>query len=89
MIGKSCPVRIMSCRGCGLLVTKHGPSIHAEWCSDRCRQREYERRTHAVAIRYWTIAATPEALEVATIYFQLRQELRAHRRARKTGALHG
>ena len=82
--GSSCSVRYASCLLCRSTLTLSGS---ARLCSkDSCRvfqhrirAREYFRKTHYMAERYWRIADTPEARSLAHDYFQLRQELRRRR----------
>ncbi len=83
-IGTACRIRVTDCAVCGRLFTQHGAP--KTYCSSDCRQArsrawqlEHQRRTHYTAIRYWTVAPTPEALELASTYFELRQELRRRR----------
>lgn len=80
-IGWSIPLTFGPCRECGALFTKR--QSNQVFCSSlhsrRQSMREYQRRTNFTAIRYWRIADTPEALELAKTYYQLRQELRRHR----------
>jgi hypothetical protein len=44
---------------------------------NRIATREYMRRTHYQAARYWRIADTPEAKELAYTYDQLRRLVRS------------
>lgn len=80
-IGDARQVRYASCLFCRSLLMLHGHRTRCD--TNRCRQlqervesREYQRRTRATAIRYWRIAPTPQALEVARMYFELRQAVR-------------
>lgn len=76
--GKSVSVTYGSCPECGAVFTKH--PAYQRFCSKRCKQRfnqrDYQRLTHATAIRYWRIANTKEAQDLAETMFALRQEMR-------------
>lgn len=81
------------CAHCSTRFVSHGPGgPNEKWCSDACRRldrlpaqrrrnREYQRRTRYTAIRYWTVDSSAEALDLATLYYGLRQELRAWRKS--------
>lgn len=80
----SCAVNYADCKQCRSVFVKRRS---VGFCSEDCRRirhnldqleraREYERRTHASARRYWRVANTPEAKSLADTYYELRQELR-------------
>jgi hypothetical protein len=80
-----CRVWFTSCIECGRPFAAR--RFNAKRCSATCKQahvnasqrdsaREYQRRTRYTAIRYWAVDTSPEALAVAAIYYELRQELR-------------
>jgi hypothetical protein len=77
-----CRIGYGNCPECSRFFVIHGS--RRRFCSDRCQtrrsSREYQRRTHATAIRYWRVAPTPDAQALAATYFELRQELRQSNR---------
>ncbi len=89
-IGLSCRVWFVTCDNCSTLFAARRPN--RKRCSKECDQahindsqrvksREYQRRTRYTAIRYWAIDSSPEAIALATTYYELRQQLRALRHA--------
>lgn len=79
-IGSSRPVYYGQCPECEALFSTSVK--HQRFCSrthsNRYLSREYQRKTHKTAIRYWRIANTPEANQLAETMFNLRQEMRNH-----------
>lgn len=77
-VGAACTVTFGACPECQALCTYRRP--HQRFCSDlharRWHSREYQRKTHVTAIRYWRIANTQEAQDLAETMFALRQEMR-------------
>lgn len=78
---KACKIDYAHCPECEGLFTKR--RVHQRFCSkqhaNRFVNREYQRRTQATSIRYWRVADTKEAKDLARLYFNLRQELRNYR----------
>lgn len=75
-------VRYATCLNCREVLVLHGNAdlCRREECKtieNRLRMREYMRRTHYMAAKYWRIADTPEAKELAHTYDQLRRLLRS------------
>lgn len=84
-IGKSCPIHLLICDFCGDAFTSR--SKQRKYCSSPCQKeahitynREVQRRSHSIAIRYWQYDQSDEAQALASQYFQLRQALRRIRR---------
>lgn len=82
-IGTNCSIRYAACQFCHRLLVRRlrsdGVSCNESACQRqqrRFRQLWYERRTHATSIRYWRVAHTKEAQDLAETFFHLRQELR-------------
>lgn len=76
-IGWSVPLAFAPCVECEQpFVQRRGRRFCSETHTNRYLSREYQRETHATAKRYWRIADTSEARDLAELYYTLRQELR-------------
>jgi hypothetical protein len=81
--GLALPLRYATCLNCRDVLVLHGNAdlCQKEECrtiENRLRMREYMRRTHYMAAKYWRIADTPEAKKLAYTYDQLRRLVRSN-----------
>jgi len=82
--GLALPLRYATCAFCRRLMVLHGTKTLclSDAClreQNRIASREYMRLTHYAAARYWRIADTPEAKQLAYTYDQLRRLVRSKR----------
>lgn len=81
-LGRSLEVRYAACLICHRVLTLHPGQRYCQRPDCKRKQAnlwqlEFQRQTRQTAIRYWRIADTPEARDVARLYYQLRQQLRS------------
>lgn len=76
----ACLVRYASCQFCRAVLVLQSQQMYCP--KPECRKlqnrfyvREYMRRTGYMGAKYWRVANTPEAKEIASLYFNLRKEI--------------